>query len=178
MFVPENLDHLDISSRQVLDRLLGAVATWNQGYYLEEGFDEGTGPTRVRTGLRLVFTGSGAPPPNDYHFSLHSRLDEWFNLEIVVPHHERYQLQRGDAEFSEGVLRWFHDTHRIADHDIRVMLGRKLFQRSGYRARSWSRARASAATGRASTGRRSPRRALRQRRAVPGFPWCSSRRGR
>lgn len=86
MFFPENLERLDISSRQVLERLLRAVATWCGGYFLEEGFDERpTSRKKIWTGLRLVFTGGGAPPPTEHIFSPNSMMLDWFNLEIAVP---------------------------------------------------------------------------------------------
>jgi hypothetical protein len=127
MFFPNRLDNMDIAARQALDSLLQQVVAWGGSYYLEQSVLQQASTRRTKIGCRAVFTGAGAPPPTEYFYALYDMLLDWSYREIVVPN---LDADRERAyEFSEGVMDWYLENRKLSEHDIRVLLGRKLYQR-------------------------------------------------
>lgn len=95
-------------------------------YYIEGGVDiENT--SRPRPGCRVIFVGDGAPMPTRWNFGDHSYLLDWQQREVVVP---AINVYPEDAfQFSDGALEWWLKFRRLTDHQIRVLIGKKLYQR-------------------------------------------------
>jgi len=124
MFIPENLSTMDIQFKQTMEQFLEQVTRWGGDYYLESGYIENR---RVQIGTRLVFVGDDAPPPTDYVYASYSILLDWENRAIVVPW--TWHPQGPTFKFGDSVLEWYRQNRRLNDHQIREIIGGKLYQR-------------------------------------------------
>jgi hypothetical protein len=126
MFYPNKLDTMDIRSLEIMQEFLYEVIAWDGDYYLQDGFDVDNRP-KTPIGCRVVFIGEGAPEPTRWIHSRYSLLLDWHNREVVVPAIE--VDAQGACRFSEGVIAWYLDTRRLSEHDIRALIGKKLYRR-------------------------------------------------
>lgn len=129
MFNPATLERMDIQAKETVEKFLQEVVAWGGRYYLEEGVQH-HGKSRTVIGCRVVFVGENAPPPMPYVYADYSYITDWFGRQILVPGGvEGIEGKELAPTFSEGVMKWYLENRRLSEHDIRVLIGRRLRQR-------------------------------------------------